>query len=67
LSFPERLTISKTLTEIGQGRQSLPEAKREKAAQAAFSLEKEVGVPADLVLVSTIREMRGLEKPPPSD
>jgi len=28
---------------------------------------KKVGVPADLDLVSTVRKMRGLEKPPPSD
>jgi len=41
---------------------------KEKAAQAAFFVgHKKVGVPADLVLVSTIKEMRGLEKPPLSD
>jgi hypothetical protein len=32
-----------------------------------FCPKKKVGVPADLVLVSTYKEMRGLEKPPPSD
>ena len=32
-----------------------------------FFAHKKVGVPADLVLVSTVREMRGLEEPPPSD
>ena len=32
-----------------------------------FLAKKKVGVPADLVLVSTIKEMRGLEEPPPSD
>jgi hypothetical protein len=47
----------------------LARSKKEKAAQAAFFYvgHKKVGVPADLVLVSTVREMRGLEKPPPSD
>jgi len=36
-------------------------------AVAFFFAQKKVGVPADLDLVSTIKEMRGLEKPPPSD